>query len=412
MNLLKNIISMVSLKGLEYLLALILLPYLVRVLGAEKYGSIIFMQSVVQYFVICTDYGFNMITPRKIAITSAKNEQANIFSSTIICKSILCIVCISLFLLLYNLTNLLAFIDIKLFFAVFFNVIGNVIFPIWFFQGIEKMVYITIFNIAARIITVMVIFYCVSSPADYVFAALWQSMGSVISGAIALIYLFVKYNHLFIWPRYKTIKHNFIEGWDIFISTVAINAYTATNVVILRFFTNDIIVGYYGAANKIIESIKGLLNPVSLAVFPYVSKKVQDNKIKGLKFLNRLLKGYVLFGILMFVVLSFFAKDIVLLLLGNKYLESIILLKVMSVVPLLVAISNVFGTHTLLAFGYTKVYSKILICCACISVVSISVLANLFAGVGAAVTVSLTELYVVIFMYFVLNKLKLKVWRR
>ena len=48
MNLLKNIISMVSLKGLEYLLALILLPYLVRVLGAEKYGSIIFMQSVVQ----------------------------------------------------------------------------------------------------------------------------------------------------------------------------------------------------------------------------------------------------------------------------------------------------------------------------------------------------------------------------
>ena len=88
---------MISLKGLEYLLALILLPYLVRVLGAEKYGSIIFMQSVVQYFVICTDYGFNMITPRKIAITSAKNEQANIFSSTIICKSILCIVCISLF---------------------------------------------------------------------------------------------------------------------------------------------------------------------------------------------------------------------------------------------------------------------------------------------------------------------------
>ena len=399
MNLLKNIISMISLKGLEYLLALILLPYLVRVLGAEKYGSIIFMQSVVQYFIICTDYGFNMITPRKIAITSAQNEQAYIFSSIIICKSILCVVCISLFLLLYKLTNLVAFIDI------------NVIFPIWFFQGIEKMVYITIFNIVARIITVIVIFYYVSSPADYVFAALWQSMGSVISGAIALIYLFFKYNYLFIWPGYKTIKHNFIEGWDIFISTVAINAYTATNVVILRFFTNDIIVGYYGAANKIIESIKGLLNPVSLAVFPYVSKKVQENKINGLKFLNKLLKGYVLFGILMFVVLSFFAKDIVLLLLGNKYLESIILLKVMSVVPLLVAISNVFGTHTLLAFGYTKIYSKILICCACISVVSISVLANLLSGVGAAVTVSLTELCVVIFMYFVLNKLNLKIWR-
>ena len=58
-NLLKNIFSMVSLKGLEYLLALAILPYLVRVLGVEKYGTIVFMQSIIQYFVIIIDYGFN-----------------------------------------------------------------------------------------------------------------------------------------------------------------------------------------------------------------------------------------------------------------------------------------------------------------------------------------------------------------
>lgn len=62
-NLLKNIFSMVSLKGLEYLLALAILPYLVRVLGVEKYGTIVFMQSIIQYFVIIIDYGFNIITP-------------------------------------------------------------------------------------------------------------------------------------------------------------------------------------------------------------------------------------------------------------------------------------------------------------------------------------------------------------
>ena len=60
-NLLKNIFSMVSLKGLEYLLALAILPYLVRVLGVEKYGTIVFMQSIIQYFVIIIDYGFNII---------------------------------------------------------------------------------------------------------------------------------------------------------------------------------------------------------------------------------------------------------------------------------------------------------------------------------------------------------------
>ena len=78
-NLLKNIFSMVSLKGLEYLLALAILPYLVRVLGVEKYGTIVFMQSIIQYFVIIIDYGFNIITPRRIAITNDLLEQGEIF---------------------------------------------------------------------------------------------------------------------------------------------------------------------------------------------------------------------------------------------------------------------------------------------------------------------------------------------
>ena len=88
-NLLKNIFSMVSLKGLEYLLALAILPYLVRVLGVEKYGTIVFMQSIIQYFVIIIDYGFNIITPRRIAITNDLLEQGEIFSSVIICLSLI-----------------------------------------------------------------------------------------------------------------------------------------------------------------------------------------------------------------------------------------------------------------------------------------------------------------------------------
>ena len=103
-NLLKNIFSMVSLKGLEYLLALAILPYLVRVLGVEKYGTIVFMQSIIQYFVIIIDYGFNIITPRRIAITNDLLEQGEIFSSVIICKIILGTFLTLLFLIIYLFT--------------------------------------------------------------------------------------------------------------------------------------------------------------------------------------------------------------------------------------------------------------------------------------------------------------------
>ncbi|MGA8298128.1 MAG: oligosaccharide flippase family protein [Terriglobales bacterium] len=54
----RNILWLFSLQGLNYLVPLAVLPYLVRVLGIERYGLIAFAQSFAQYFVVLTDYGF------------------------------------------------------------------------------------------------------------------------------------------------------------------------------------------------------------------------------------------------------------------------------------------------------------------------------------------------------------------
>ena len=332
-NLLKNIFSMVSLKGLEYLLALAILPYLVRVLGVEKYGTIVFMQSIIQYFVIIIDYGFNIITPRRIAITNDLLEQGEIFSSVIICKIILGTFLTLLFLIIYLFTFSLNFIDIKLFAALYLNVIGNIMFPIWFFQGIQKMEYITVINILSRSITVIAIFLFVCTPEDYIIAAACQSLTNVLSGIFALLFLIKKYNYLFLFPSIKYVANTFIEGWEIFISTLAINAYTATNIIVLRLFTNDVIVGYYGAANKIIDSIKGILNPISLAIFPYISQQVIINKSNAILFIRKVLKCYSIFGFIMFFILFIFSDEIVSVLLGVQYEQSIILIKILSAIP-------------------------------------------------------------------------------
>ena len=410
-NLLKNIFSMVSLKGLEYLLALAILPYLVRVLGVEKYGTIVFMQSIIQYFVIIIDYGFNIITPRRIAITNDLLEQGEIFSSVIICKIILGTFLTLLFLIIYLFTFSLNFIDIKLFAALYLNVIGNIMFPIWFFQGIQKMEYITVINILSRSITVIAIFLFVCTPEDYIIAASCQSLTNVLSGIFALLFLIKKYNYLFLFPSIKYVANTFIEGWEIFISTLAINAYTATNIIVLRLFTNDVIVGYYGAANKIIDSIKGILNPISLAIFPYISQQVIINKSNAILFIRKVLKCYSIFGFIMFFILFIFSDEIVSVLLGVQYEQSIILIKILSAIPFLVAISNVLGTHTLLTFGYNRIYSRILLVSALISIILIIPMSYFFSDKGAAFTMLLTEFCVTLMMYVSLRKLDIHIMR-
>ena len=74
-----NIISLFTLKGAEYIISFITLPYLLRVLGPEKYGAIAFVQVIINYGVLLVDYGFNLTAPRDIARVEASDRPRHFY---------------------------------------------------------------------------------------------------------------------------------------------------------------------------------------------------------------------------------------------------------------------------------------------------------------------------------------------
>ncbi|PJE71368.1 MAG: flippase, partial [Sulfurimonas sp. CG10_big_fil_rev_8_21_14_0_10_36_24] len=208
------------------------------------------------------------------------------------------------------------------------------------------------------------------------------------------------------WQTIKTIKFQLAEGWHVFFSSMAISLYTISTTFILGLFTNNTVVGYFAAADKIVQAIKGLYQPISQAIYPLIGKKIHEDKQAGLAFIKKT-TWIVGTGVLVIsAILFLLAEPIVNLLLGEQYQQSILLLKIMAFLPFIIALSNMFGVQTMLNLGYKQAFSRILVVAALLGVGLSFVLVPLYEGLGTAVTLLAIELFVAIVMYIYLKFLK------
>ena len=403
-----NIFSLGALQGVNYILPLLTVPYLVRVLGPEYFGLLAFATATIAYFILITDYGFNLSATRQISIHRDDKTKVNeIFSSVMMIKTALMLVSIVLMSLLVFSFEMFSQ-HWQVYFISFGVVIGQVLFPVWLFQGMERMKYITYLNIGAKTFFTICVFIFVQEQADYLMVPLLTALGFIITGVWSLYLVKKEFAVSFSWQPMQTVKFQLAEGWHVFFSNMAISLYTISTTFILGLFTNNTVVGYFAAADKIVQATKGLYVPVSQAIYPLIGKKIHEDKQVGLAFIK---KSTWIVGIGMFVIswtLFLLAEPIVHLLLGSQYQQSVLLLQIMAFLPFIIALSNIYGIQTMLNLGYKHAFSRILVMAAIIGLGLSFLLVPIYEDLGAAITLLIVEVFVTVVMYFYL-KIKLKV---
>jgi len=268
----ENSIASVLTQVASFVLPLISLPYLSRVLGVEKFGLVFWAQAFIQYFIIISTFGFNMSSVREIAICKGDIKKiSEIFNSVLAAKAVLVVIC---FIILSGIVFIFPKFrqDWLLFYLTFFMVIGNAIFPNWFFQGIEHMKYITFLNILTKTVFLLLIFIFVKQESDYILVALLNSLGFMISGAIG-IYIAVKRFKvgLFI-PKPKRIVEQLKTSFPFFVGRFSESMFQTTSSFCLGLITNPVTVGYYIAAEKIYVGVNSLQAPLTSSLYPYMAK--------------------------------------------------------------------------------------------------------------------------------------------
>ena len=404
-----NFISLTTLQGISYILPLVVLPYLIRVIGMEKFGLIAFAQSLVQYFMILTDYGFSLSATRTIALIGEhKNTKVSaLFSSVMTVKLIFAAISLlALGALLYLVPRFRE--DWIIYLLCFGTVIGSTLFPVWFFQGKEKMSYIAVVNVISGITYAICIFIFIHGPEDYLRVPLLGSLLSIISGILGLYIAFKKFRLEFILQKYVDIKRELKTGWDIFISILAVNAYTTSRVFAVGLLTNNVLTGYYSLAERIANIIQTFpMDSFTRAVYPRISNVFAKNKQRAVAIMYRIQDGITLGFIISLPIAYFIAPGIISLACGVAYKEVVLALRLLLAAVFFVGANN-FKVQFLLVCGKPDLYAKIHITAALCGLPLIFVCINYFSYIGAAFATVLTEAGVFILTSIIIEKITKK----
>ena len=350
-RLLSNFFSLSILQTFTYILPLLTIPYLVRVLGIEKFGLVMFAQAFIIFFNLLVDYGFNLSATREISVNRENKEKlTEIFSSVMSIKFILIGISFTILsIIIFSFENFSNNID--LYYLTFLWVIGQALFPIWYFQGLEKMKYITIVNITSKLIFTIAIFIFIQNEADYILVPILNGLGFIIGGLLSLWIVHKDFNQSFQIQSFKILIMYFKDSSQFFLSRLSSVGYSNVNIFLAGILLSPVFVTYYYLADKAVSIILTLFNPVVQTIYPYLAKKY------NFVFLVKLLSILMAVSLLIVSLGYLFSDLISIILLGeiNDIFKNLFYV-IIPIIPISI-LYVMLGAPLLLARGYKKEFN-------------------------------------------------------
>lgn len=401
--LLSNFFSLSIFQFINYLVPLLLMPFLIKTIGMEKFGLVMFAQAFMQYFVILTDFGFNYIATKEIS--KNRNNQkliSEIVSSVYSIKIILLVVSfLILNLLILSVEKL--YINHNLIYISFGIVIGQVLFPIWLFQGFEKMRIMVIINALSKILILSPVFLLIHSESDFMIFPLLWSLSFIAAGIFSIFYIKKYFKIEYKIQKISVLIKYYNQSKDIFISNGVSSLYLTSNPVILGFVSTETALAYYTIAEKSVRVIRYVLSPITQALFPHYSAKFSNQSFEtSLKQIKSLLLKLspIIFIIMLGVI--FFARYIVSFLSGEIVHEIIIDIYILSIIILIGTFNNIIGVLGFINLDMNKEFKQNIIYTGCFSVIVTTVLSFYYADLGASIALVLSE---TILLFLLVNDL-------
>lgn len=353
----KNTLFLTAGKGLGDLLTFFFLIYFARIFGTDILGKYGFAMSLGGLLTVFVSLGLNPFMVREISQDKTRNAKyvGNLLTTQVVLAVLIWTLIVSIAFVL-NLPAdtriILALIGGYHVFLKLSILFGSV------FRAHEAMHYTALLEIFHKILILSLGISSILLWNNPVITLAAYPVSSFARLLLGFLFCVKKYG----WPDLKIdygfIKDALIQANPFFVGALLDQFYDRIGLIILTFFHGEAAAGVYWAADRLLAALAAGLSIFNTATFPTMARLFTNSKDQMFKLSERSVR-LMLIAVLPFATLLYVAgRPIMLLLYGNRFLESILILKIISWRLVFVGINLILSSLLIVTF-HQKEWVKI-----------------------------------------------------
>jgi len=343
----KNFFFLFIVQFSNYILPFLVIPLLTRALGVDGFGKYAFYLGVANLLLVFIRFGFEFSATREISIHSEnKQKVGEIVGAVIQVKTILLVATA----LLYGTIVVIFKPDQQsnmLILGGMLVLAGQALLPIWYFQGMQQMKYVTFYTVMTKIVYVAALVALIRAETDYGLAVVIYGGAFFVAGLMSIVQVFWQVPVVFCRTGQR-IKQVYKQALPFFTSRIFVASYTSSVLPIIGFVGDTAQVAIYSASEKLYIAAQSVMHPLANALYPHVAKN------KDLKLFKKL------FVIAMVVVLIggiagyFVAPYLIQFLFGEAFAATTDIFNLHIIALVFVFPSMLLGYPLLAALAFSK----------------------------------------------------------
>jgi len=396
------LVSSIS-KVLSTALALVSIGFITRYLGKEGFGDYATVLAFLAFFSAISDLGLYQFSTREISRPGANIEKimGNAFAMRVVSSLVIFLFSFVLIIFLPYSQEVkygVVIIAASFIFSSGYQILNGV------FQKNLAMDKVAISELLGKIVQLAVVILAVKLKLDFSWIIASLLFNMLVS--FVLVYFWSKkYLKLSFHFDIAYWKKFLSESYPIGIMAIVVFVYFKVDTILLSFIKSNTEVGIYNVAYKVLENISFFPAMIMGLIFPIISQHIFSDKKSFLAISNKTFKVFLLLVVPLLVGTLFLASDLIYLIGGTGFSESIVVLQIL-VFALVAIFFGSFFNAILIAGNLQKKLVFILSAAAIFNVLANLIFIPSFSYLASATISVITEIFVAVAAgYLVFKKL-------